>query len=115
MNVLPGSRRLRACIAVSACLLLADAGLHAQTDAAARQLFENGQKLLQDHHDKEALSAFNSVLATAPQSPVADEALYEIARYQFETLGDLRAADGNTDRLLAQYAASDSAPRAQVL
>jgi TolA-binding protein len=94
---------------------MAHAGLRAQNDDAARQLYESGQKLLQNHQDKEALSAFNNVLSTAPQSPIADEALYEIARYQFETVGDLRAADGNADRLLKDYASSDSAPRAQVL
>jgi TolA-binding protein len=88
----------------------------AQSDeATARQLFQSGQSLLGRHQYKEAVDAFTSVLSTAPRSAVADDALYEIARYQFEILADTKTADASADRLLKDYADSDSAPRARVL
>jgi len=80
----------------------------------ARRLLQSGQKFYQDRQYKEALDDFNKVLQY-PKSPVADDALYEIARYQFEVLRDLKAADATADRLLKEYASSDMAPRAQVL
>ena len=109
---LGGGMVARVCIAMM--LLCATAG--AQSDeAAARQLFQNGQSLLGRHQYTDAIAAFNSVLTTAPRSAVADDALYEIARYQLEILADPRTADASADRLLKDYADSDSAPRARVL
>jgi TolA-binding protein len=111
------SRRLRdSLVAVSCAIVLAHGIVRAQGDEeAARQLFQNGQTLLQHQQYTEAIAAFTQVVATSPRSAVADDALYETARYQFEILGDLRAADATAQRLLTEYAGSDSAPRAQIL
>ena len=110
-----GNRRRRTCLVAGVCVLLAGAsGVRAQDEEMARRLLQSGQKFYQDRQYKEALDDFNKVLQY-PKSPVADDALYEIARYQFEVLRDLKAADATADRLLKEYASADMAPRAQVL
>ena len=115
MTTFARDRRRRTCFVAGVCVLLAGAsGVRAQDEEMARRLLQSGQKFYQDRQYKEALDDFNKVLQY-PKSPVADDALYEIARYQFEVLRDLKAADGTADRLLKEYASSDMAPRAQVL
>ena len=86
-----------------------------QDEEQARRWLQSGRSFLQGKNYKEALSDFESVLGKYPKTSVADDALLEIAYYQFEQLQDLRAAEATADRLLNEYKDSDSAPLAQVL
>jgi TolA-binding protein len=88
--------------------------VHAQDDAARRRL-ETARGFMRDRNYAEALNDFQKVLELYPTSPVADDALLDIATYQLEVAGDAKGAEASVDRLLKSYAESDSAPMGQVL
>lgn len=103
---------MAAVLAVAGASLLAAQG---QDEEQARRWLQSGRAFLQSQNYKEALSDFQSVLGKYPKTTVADDALLEIARYEFELQQNLRAADATAERLLTDYKDSDSAPHAQVL
>ena len=100
-------------ITVQLCVaVLLVSPLVAQTDeAAARQLLETGRAALAAGKGPAATTAFDTIVTKYPRTSQADEALLERARYQLDVLRDDKAAAGSVDQLLADYAASNSAPR----
>ena len=91
--------------------------LSAQTgdEAAARQLLDTGRAALAAGKGPEAATAFETIVTKYPGTSLADEALLERARYQLDVQHDDKAAAGSIERLLADYATSNSVPAGQVL
>jgi TolA-binding protein len=86
----------------------------ADEDVARRQL-ESGRAFMRQGNYTEALKDFRAVADTHASSSVADAALLEIAKYDFEIAEDYAAAAAAVDDILKKYATSHSAPDAYVL
>ncbi len=96
--------------------LLAPAGAQqADNEEFARRQHDTGMSFMQNQRFTEALKDLQSVADSFPESSVADNALFEIAQYQMESAHDMEAAQKAIDRLLKDYANSDSAPMAHVI
>jgi TolA-binding protein len=85
------------------------------TEDLARRQYESGLAFVQNGRFAEALKDFQAVVGSFPQSSVADDALLQMSLYQLEVAQDHAAAQAAADRLLKDYAASDSAPMAYVV
>jgi outer membrane protein assembly factor BamD (BamD/ComL family) len=81
----------------------------------ARRQFESGMTFLQNQRYADALKDLQAVADSFGSSSVADDALLRIAEYQLETAHDADATQKAVDRLLKEYADSDSAPMAHVI
>jgi len=90
--------------------------LRAQTsEELARRTLESGRAFLEARNYGEAVKDFEAVLQRYPTSAVADDALLELATYQFEVQRDLPAAQARLKELQSKYSSSDSAAMALVL
>jgi len=85
------------------------------SDELARRQYESGVAFTQNGRYAEALKDFQVVVDSFPQSTVADDALLQIALYQLEVAHDLPAAQAAVDKMLKEYASSDSAPMGYVV
>jgi TolA-binding protein len=103
-----------ACLAAS--LVLVAAGQQpANNEEFARRQYDSGMSFLQNHRYAEALKDLQAVVDSFGASTVAPGALLQIAQYQLEVARDVAATQTAIDRLLKDYANSDSAPMAHVL
>src|SRR5262245_40764155 len=97
-------------------LAIAAMPVRAQTnEELARRTLDSGRAFLQARNYGEAVKDFEAVLQRYPASAVADDALLELATYQFEVQRDLPAAQARLKELQSKYSTSDSAPMALVL
>jgi len=102
--------------AVLALAALAEVKPSAQgSEDLARRQYDSGLAFVQNGRYAEALKDFQAVVESFPKSGVADDALLQIAQYQLDVAHDQDAAQAAADRLLKEYASSDSAPMAYVL
>jgi TolA-binding protein len=102
--------------AVLALAALAEVNPSAQGgEDLARRQYDSGLAFVQNGRYAEALKDFQAVVDSFPKSAVADDALLQIAQYQLDVAHDQDAAQTAADRLLKEYASSDSAPMAYVL
>jgi TolA-binding protein len=109
-------RRLLLAIVVCAVAVAHDVRPAAQgTEDLARRQYESGLAFVQNGRYVEALKDFQAVVSSFPQSSVADDALLQMSLYQLEVAHDHVASQAAADRLLKDYAGSDSAPMAYVL
>jgi TolA-binding protein len=103
-----------ACLAAS-LVLAAAAQQPANNEEFARRQYDSGMSFLQNHRYAEALKDLQAVVDSFGASTVAPGALLQIAQYQLEVARDVAATQTAIDRLLKDYANSDSAPMAHVL
>jgi TolA-binding protein len=105
-----------AAAAVAASLVLTlGAQQPANNEEFARRQFDSGMSFLQNRRYAEALKDLQAVVDSFGSSSVAPTALLQIAQYQLEVARDVPATQTAIDRLLKDYANSDSAPMAHVL
>jgi TolA-binding protein len=96
--------------------LLAPLGAQqANNEEFARRQYESGLTFLQNKRYAEAVKDLQSVADSFPESTVADNALLTIAEYQIDTAHDLEATQKAVDRVLKDFANSDSAAMAHVI
>jgi outer membrane protein assembly factor BamD (BamD/ComL family) len=81
----------------------------------ARRQYESGLAFMSNAQYTEGLKDLQAVVDTFATTSVADNALLRIAQYQLDTLHDFDTAKITTDKLLKQFAESDSAPMAYVI
>ena len=88
-----------------------------QGDELAVRRFQTGLNFARDGRSTEALTDFEAVIELYPSSPVADNALLEIARYHLEITEDLDRAAEYVGRIVdnAGYSLQDAAPEAYVV
>ena len=88
-----------------------------QGDELAARRFQTGLNFARDGRSTEALRDFEAVVELYPSSPVADNALLEIARYHLETTEDLDRAAEYAGRIVdnAGYSLQDAAPEAYIV
>jgi len=96
------------------------ATLGAQSTAArdedfARRQYESGLSFMQNKRYTEALKDFQAVIDSFPRTSVADNALLQIALYRLEITRDFAGTQAAVDKLLREYADSDSAAMAHVV
>lgn len=96
-------------------LLTTTLSAQSSDEAAARQLLDSGRAALTAGKAADAAVAFDTVVTKYPTTSVADDALLERARYQLDVLHDDKAASTSVEQLIANYAASNSVPAAQLL
>ena len=97
-------------------LTIAAMPVRAQTnEELARRTLDSGRAFLQARNYGEAVKDFEAVLQRYPASTVADDALLELATYQFEVPRDFPAAQARLKELQSKYPTSDSAAMALVL
>ncbi len=112
-------RRRTALVAVAACLCtLAAAAQSPQDEENARRRLNSGRLFLNSQNYSEALKDFEAILQSYPNSSVADDALLEIATYQFNVARDpagFAAADARVKDLLSKYPAADATAMALIL
>ena len=87
----------------------------ATTEDFARRQYDSALSFMQNRRYAEALKDLQAVVDSFGTSTIADNALLEIATYQLEVARDAAATQTAIDRLLKDYAGSDSAPMAHVL
>jgi outer membrane protein assembly factor BamD (BamD/ComL family) len=87
----------------------------ANNEEFARRQYESGMSFLQNKRYSDALKDLQAVADSFATSSWADNALLQIATYQIETAHDAAATQKQIDRLLKDYADSDSAPMAHVI
>jgi TolA-binding protein len=81
----------------------------------ARRQFESGLSFMQNKRYDEGLKDFRAIVASFPKSLIADDALLQIALYEFDVAHDAAAAQATVDKLLREYPDADSAPMAYVV
>jgi len=88
-----------------------------QADELAARRFQTGLNFATDGRYTEALTDFEAVVELYPASPVADNALLEIARYHLEVTEDLDRVADYAGRIVddAGYSRQDAAPEAYVV
>lgn len=107
---------LRLGVVVAALVFSPGAHFAAQgSDEVARRQYESGLSFSQNGRYAEALKDFQVVVDSFPQSTVADDALLQIALYHLDVSRDLGAAQAAVDKMLKEYASSDSAPLGYVI
>ena len=96
--------------------LLAPLGAQqANNEEFARRQYDSGMSFMQNRRYADALKDLQAVADSFPESTVADNALLEIAEYQVEVARDIGATQKAVDRLLKDFANSDSAGMAHVI
>jgi outer membrane protein assembly factor BamD (BamD/ComL family) len=108
------------CVGVAAVCLLAlgAAAQSPQIEENARLRLNSGRLFLNSQNYSEALKDFEAILQSYPNSAVADDALLEIATYQFNVARDPKdfaVAEGRVKELLNKYPAADATAMALVL
>lgn len=106
---------IAALIVATGLVLAVAAQQPANNDEFARRQYESGLSFLHNHRYAEALKDLQAVVDSFGSSSVAPSALLQIAQYQLEVAHDVAATQTAIDRLLKDYANSDSAPMAHVL
>jgi TolA-binding protein len=99
-------------------VVLGSALLAAQQPASedlARRQYETGLTFMQGQRYSEGLKDFQAVIDSFPKTAVADNSLLQIALYQLDIARDITATQTAIDRLIKEYADSDSAPMARVI
>jgi TolA-binding protein len=91
------------------------AAQQANDEEVARRQYDSGLAFLQNHRDAEALKDLQTVVDSFGTSSLADNALLQIALYHLDVSHDLAATQVAVDRLLKEYAGSDSAPMGYVV
>ena len=88
-----------------------------QGEELATRRFQTGVTFAEDGRYTEALTDFEAVISLYPTSPVADNALLEIAKYHLEITEDLDQAADYAGRIVdnAGYSQQDAAPEAYVV
>ena len=88
-----------------------------QGDELAVRRFQTGLNFARDGRSTEALTDFEAVIELYPSSPVADNALLEIARHHLERTEDFDRAAAYAGRIVdnAGYSLQDAAPEAYVV
>ena len=88
-----------------------------QGDEQAVRRFQTGLTFARDGRSTEALTDFEAVIELYPSSPVADNALLEVARYHLEITEDFDLAAEYADRIVddSDYSLQDAAPEAYVV
>ena len=88
-----------------------------QEDELAVRRFQTGLNFARDGRSTEALTDFEAVIELYPSSPVADNALLEIARHHLESTEDFDRAAEYASRIVdnAGYSLQDAAPEAYVV
>ena len=81
----------------------------------ARRQYESGLAFMNNAQYTEGLKDLQAVVDTFATTSVADNALLRMAQYQLDTLRDFDTARVTTEKLLKQFAESDSAPMAYVI
>jgi|KBSSwiS6_1023812.scaffolds.fasta_scaffold05279_2 outer membrane protein assembly factor BamD (BamD/ComL family) len=104
-----------ALVCLTASLVLSAGQQPANNEEFARRQYDSGMSFLQNHRYAEALKDLQAVVDSFGASSVAPGALLQIAQYQLEVARDVTATQTAIDRLLKDYANSDSAPMAHVL
>lgn len=106
-------------LALIPCLviaLLTPAGAQqANNEEFARRQYESGLSFLQNKRYADAVKDLQAVADSFPESTVADNALLTVAEYQIDIARDLDATQKAVDRILKDFANSDSAPMAHVI
>ena len=103
-------------IPVVVLTLLAPLGAQqANNEEFARRQYESGMTFMQNRRYADAVKDLQAVADSFPESTVADNALLQIAQYQIDGAQDLDATQKAVDRLLKDFANSDSAPMAHVI
>jgi outer membrane protein assembly factor BamD (BamD/ComL family) len=87
----------------------------ARDEEFARRQYESGLSFMQNKRYDEGVKDFRAIVASFPKSQVADDALLQIALYEFDVAHDGAAAQADVDKLLREYADADSAPMAHVV
>jgi len=100
---------------VASLVLSAGPQQSANNEEFARRQFDSGMSFLQNRRYAEALKDLQAVVDSFATSTIAPTALLQIAQYQLEVAHDVAATQTAIDRLLKDYANSDSAPMAHVL
>jgi TolA-binding protein len=112
-SVLPG-------VALALCVLVLPFGAasgQTQGDELAVRRFQTGLNFARDGRYTEAITDFEAVVELYPASPVADNALLEIARYHLEVTEDLDRVVEYGGRIVddAGYSQEDAAPEAYIV
>ena len=103
--------RLRTAVAV----LLFGSGLASaqpRPDDQAGRLLEDGRADLKNGRARQGLDALQTIVTGFPNSPFADDALFEIGRYAEDVEKNLGKARDIYDQIAKKYPQSDSAPGA---
>ncbi len=87
----------------------------ANNEEFARRQYESGLSFMQNRRFADGVKDLQAVADSFPESTVADNALLQIAEYQIDIAHDLDATQKAIDRLLKDFANSDSAPMAHVI
>ena len=104
-----------ACLAAS-FVVYAAAQQPANNEEFARRQYDSGMSFLQNHRYAEALErSAGGCRFVRHELGRAEARLLQIAQYQLEVARDVAATQTAIDRLLKDYANSDSAPMAHVL
>ena len=106
---------IRTVVLLLAALGVTTSAQQANNEEFARRQYESGLAFMANAQYAEGLKDLQAVVDTFATTSVADNALLRIAQYQLETLHDFDTAKVTIDRLLKQFADSDSAPMAYVI
>lgn len=87
----------------------------ANNEEFARRQYESGMTFMQNRRFADAVKDLQAVADSFPETTIADNALLQIAEYQINIAHDTDATQRAVDRLLKDFANSDSAPMAHVL
>jgi TolA-binding protein len=101
------------CLVVA--LLVPAVAQQANNEEFARRQYESGLSFLQNKRYADAVKDLQSVADSFPESTIADNALLTVAEYQIDTAHDLDATQKAVDRILKDFANSDSAAMAHVI
>ena len=105
--------------ALTLCALVSALGVVAarQADELAGRRFQTGLDFARDGRHTEALTDFEAVLELYPSSPVADNALLEIAKYHLEITEDVDQAEEYAGRIVGHvdYSQQDAAAEAYIV
>lgn len=91
---------------------------HAQqpnNEEFARRQYESGMAFMQNQRYGDALKDLQAVVDSFGATPVADNALLQIAQYHLEVARDIAATQTAIDKLLKDYPDSDAAPMGHVI
>jgi TolA-binding protein len=106
-------RTFRVFILASAVLLMLSSSLPAQGGGdIAKRTLESGLAFYRSGEYRQALQDFMTVINAHPDSEWVDEALLNVARYYYEVEKDLDTARQYLNRIMQEYAGSNSTPEA---